>query len=242
MHRGYIKLWRKIEDWDWFKCSDTLHLFLYMMMKANHKDGQWQGIEVKRGQLITGRNSLSEKTGLTIRSVRTSLERLKKTKEVTIKTTNKFSIVTLCNYDVYNNDDQQNDPLNGNERPANDQQTTSKRPQTRIKELKNKKNLNNNCHDYSPNNSGTIQSKLEIFVSEVNTFLEYHEDMRKNFIRYWTELNQSKTKMRFQMEKTFEISKRLATWKSRSNSTTFNKSQVQHQQTRITARDMYGDN
>ena len=39
--------------------------------------------------------------------------------------------------------------------------------------------------------------------------------MLNKFCDYWTELNRSETKMRFEMEKTFEISKRLATWASR---------------------------
>jgi len=41
--------------------------------------------------------------------------------------------------------------------------------------------------------------------------------MIEKFISYWTELNRSKTKMRFELEKTFEISKRLATWSARDN-------------------------
>lgn len=99
-----------------------------------------------------------------------------------------------------------------------------KKRKVKVKESKVK-----DCPDYSANNSGTIKTKKEVFESEVNTFLEYSEEMRANFLRYWTELNASKTKMRFQLEKTFEVSKRLATWNSRSRQT-FNSTQgrVQH--------------
>jgi len=44
---------------------------------------------------------------------------------------------------------------------------------------------------------------------------QYPVNMLKSFCDYWTEPNKSKTKMRFELEKTFEISRRLATWASR---------------------------
>lgn len=146
MHRGYVKFWRKILDWEWFSCSETFHLFAYLFLAANHSDGNYKGIEVKRGQLLTGRKSISEKTGISQRSVRTSLKRLKSTGEITVKTTNKFSIITLCNYETYNpydskNDqqtDQQTDQQVTSKRPANDQQVTTNK---NYKNEKNEKNI-----------------------------------------------------------------------------------------------------
>lgn len=55
-------------------------------------------------------------------------------------------------------------------------------------------------------------SAEECFVVEVNKYLEYSEKMRNDFIDYWTEKNQSGKKMRFQLEKTWEIKRRLARW------------------------------
>lgn len=146
MHRGYVKFWRKILDWEWFSCSETFHLFAYLFLAANHSDGNYKGIEVKRGQLLTGRKSISEKTGISQRSVRTSLKRLKSTGEITVKTTNKFSIITLCNYEIYNPYDRKNDQQNDQQtdqqvtskRPANDQQTTTNK---NYKNEKNEKNI-----------------------------------------------------------------------------------------------------
>ena len=47
---------------------------------------------------------------------------------------------------------------------------------------------------------------------------KYSKDMLINFIQYWTEPNKSKSKMRFEMEKTWDTSRRLATWEKRSKS------------------------
>lgn len=84
-----------------------------------------------RGQLITGRKRISKDTGISERSIRTCIKRLKSTSEVSVKTTNKYSIITLCNYDDYQvsteQNDQQNDQLTANKRPASDQQVTTNR-------------------------------------------------------------------------------------------------------------------
>lgn len=121
MSGGWIKLHRSLRDWDWAKKPNTFCLFVHLLLNANHEKGSWQGVEILPGQIITGRESLSRQTGLTERAIRTSLNHLKTTNEVTIKTTSKYSIITITNWKKYQSCDQQN----ANERPANDQQTTT---------------------------------------------------------------------------------------------------------------------
>lgn len=141
MSEGWVKLHRSIRKWEWRHDPKTFSLFMALLTMANHAAGKWQGTEVRRGQLITGLKSLTNETGLSIRSVRTSLKRLKSTGEVTIKSTNRFSIITLCNYELYqaseNGSDQQSDSLA-------DKRATSKRQANDNKqeeqELKNEKN------------------------------------------------------------------------------------------------------
>jgi len=62
-------------------------------------------------------------------------------------------------------------------------------------------------------------NKREVkFKSEVFEFTDkYPETMLDKFCNYWTEKNKSKTKMRWELEKTFEIMRRLVTWASRDN-------------------------
>ena len=101
MQRGYIKLWRCLADWEWYRHPNMVHLFVHLICKANHRDGKWQGIEIKRGQLVTGRQTLCRETGLSPQVIRTCINRLKSTSEITIKSTSKYSIITVCNYNVY---------------------------------------------------------------------------------------------------------------------------------------------
>lgn len=100
--KGWIKLHRKLKTWEWYHKSEMVHLFIHFLLSANHDDGTWQGIEIKRGQFITGLNALNYETSISVQTIRTCINRLKSTNEITIESTNKNSIVTICNYDDYN--------------------------------------------------------------------------------------------------------------------------------------------
>ena len=70
-----------------------------------------------------------------------------------------------------------------------------------------------------PDNSKSDESldnRTEKFTQEVSKFTEYDQNMLNDFIDYWTEPNKSKTKMRFEMQKTWSLSRRLSTWSKRS--------------------------
>lgn len=98
---GWVKLYRKFLQWEWSNVPEMVTMFVHLLLMANPTDTTWRSICVKKGQLITTVASLRTITGLSTKQVRTCLERLIKTNEVTVKTTNKFSIITICNYETY---------------------------------------------------------------------------------------------------------------------------------------------
>lgn len=132
----YIKLSEKILDWEWFTDGNMLKVWIYLLVNAQQfEDGRHRGIEIKTGQVITGRKEISRETGLSEQQVRTCLNRLKSTNEITIESTNQYSLITILKYDIYQSGDvygnQQNnqDPNQRitNEQPTDNQQiTTSK--------------------------------------------------------------------------------------------------------------------
>ncbi len=101
MNNGFIVLHRKIFEWEWYNDINVFKLFIHLLLSANHEDKTWKGHLIKRGQLITGRIKLSQETGLSQQEIRTCLNKLKLTNELTIKITNKFSILTIENYNTY---------------------------------------------------------------------------------------------------------------------------------------------
>jgi hypothetical protein len=133
MNRGYVRLWRKSLDAGWIKNHKLWAFWTWCLLKASHKEYDLivglQRVNLLPGQFIFGRKKAAKETGLTEREIRTILDFLKKCGNLTIKTTNKFSIITIVNWHIYQSEETENDQ-------QNDQQLTSKGPQTKTKEYK----------------------------------------------------------------------------------------------------------
>lgn len=148
MHRGYVKLWRKAEDSGLMRDHKTWAVWSWILIHAAHKP---RSVVVGRiavallpGQLVFGRKALSEALNLTEQNVRSCLKLLEKLKNITIKPTNKFSILTVVNWELYQSEDQQ--PTNKSTccptsaQPATNQQpTTNKNEKNEKHEEKNLK-------------------------------------------------------------------------------------------------------
>ena len=139
---GWIKIHRKFLDWEWFNKSEAVHLFLFMLIKANHKDGQWQGIDIKRGQFISSLGNISNATGISVQTIRTILKKLEKTNEIKLKSTSQYTMVTICKYECYQDEEETtNKPITNNQQTTNKQLTTNKND----KKEKNEKELILDC-------------------------------------------------------------------------------------------------
>ncbi len=140
MTRGYVKVWRRIKESPWYKKPNISHLAQHLIREANHNPQRLfvnnEIIELNRGQIITGRKELSRETGLTEQEIRTAINSLIKCDFLTSKSTNKFTIITICNYDIYNHDATSNQPT---DQPASNQQLTTNKnvKNKRRKEIKN---------------------------------------------------------------------------------------------------------
>lgn len=104
----YIKLCDKIVDWEWFTDGNMLKVWLYLLVKAQYADGKYRGVEVKRGQLLTGRKLIASETRLSEQQVRTCINRLKSSGQITIESTNQYSLITIVKYDDYQGSDSYN--------------------------------------------------------------------------------------------------------------------------------------
>ena len=217
---GWVKIYRKMLSWEWFGDANTLQVFLYLLLNAALEDTRNKGSEIKRGQVITSISQIAETTRLSTRQIRTALAHLKSTGELTYKSTNKFSVVTICRFDDYQSKQQP-------ERQAEGQttgQSTDKQdnlppplppPSYKEEDKEEKKGAP------APARAKTLEERREEFRKEVMSFSEkYETQMLENFIDYWTECNDSGKKMKWEMTKakggTFCITNRLAYWDSRN--------------------------
>lgn len=106
MEVGYIKLHRKIKSWEWYDDANAFRLFIHCLIQANHKDKIWKGIEIKRGQFHTSTAHLCTDLKLSEKEIRGALKKLIKTNEVASRGANNGTMITICNYDSYQGDEE----------------------------------------------------------------------------------------------------------------------------------------
>ena len=148
MNAGFILLYRQITEWEWYQNPNTFRVFLHCLLKANFTDGRFEGITVNRGQFVTSLPALSKQTRLTIQQVRTALDHLKSTGEITDKAYSKFRVITVVKYDEYQKDNRQdNSQSTGNQQASNRQST-------------------DNQQQYNNNNKGTREQEQHHHLQE----------------------------------------------------------------------------
>lgn len=94
-------LFRSFLEWGWYTDINTKVLFVHMLLKTNWKDGNFRGTTVPRGSFVSSYQRLAEECNMTVNEIRTALKHLVSTGEITVKTTNKYSIFTVNNYCKY---------------------------------------------------------------------------------------------------------------------------------------------
>lgn len=161
MESGFIKLHRKILDWQWYCDTNVFVLFIHLLFKANYKDKKWLNLIIKRGQLVTSSLNLAEELNLSRQQIRTALDKLKSSQEIVIKSTNKYMLITVVKYNDYQDKNIEDNQQITNKQPTNNQQITT------TKEYKEIKNIIINNNKYFEN-------------EELNKiFLEYLELRKK---------------------------------------------------------------
>lgn len=98
---GWIVLLREILEWPWYLDINTKVLFIHMLLKANWKEGKFRDTTVPRGSFVSSVAKLAQETGLTDDEVRTAISHLISTNEITKQSTNKYTVFTVVNYNLY---------------------------------------------------------------------------------------------------------------------------------------------
>lgn len=170
--KGWIKLHRKILDNGVFADAELLKVFVWCLLKANISENEKNvyDAKLKQGQFITGRLSASEELYIKPSTVHDRLKRLQRMGYIKLKSTNKYTVITVLKFKQYQVSEQ-------------------------------KKSVK------------AVEERFNDFIDEVWVFVSEHdESVLNDFISYWTEKNKSKTKMRFELQKTWDTKRRLETW------------------------------
>lgn len=154
---GWIKLHRGIFD-HWISSDpDYFCVWLRMLTDANFEDKKhlFNGslIEIKRGQIIFGLEAWSAKTGVTISKLRRMLDMLEKDKMISRQKTNKYSLISITNYALYQDDDRQT----ASKPQADGNQTATPKE---VKNIRSKEENNIDDSGESPDADGDFLERL----------------------------------------------------------------------------------
>lgn len=137
MEAGWIKIYRKIKDSrSYSRGLEYLGAMVWLILNARHEDGWKDGREVKRGQLLVSRQQLAKIWKVSEQTTRTILDNLEADQFFTRESTKRGSIITICNYDIYQ----------ANENTIN-QEPTKNQPRANQEPTTNKNERNNNNHN-----------------------------------------------------------------------------------------------
>ena len=145
MSNGWVKIHRSLLDWEWWDSPDTVMLWLTILLSVNHEPKKWHGMVIQPGEMVTSLEALAKKSRLSVRRVRTSLNRLKSTQEVTYKTTSRFTLIKVVKWGDFQLRDEPTDTKSdtkSDKQSTNNRQTIDKQSTTNKKD-KNDKNVKN---------------------------------------------------------------------------------------------------
>ena len=193
MHRGFIKFWRKIDDWEWINNPNVLVVFFHCVRLANFKEKKWQGVTIKRGSFITSYEKLANVCGLSVHRTRTALDKLKAS-ELAIKTTNKYTVISINNYSEYNDSGKQ---------MANKWQTNGKQMAT-TKEYKKDKNIKRLTGIDKSLKDELPKDKLVLLSNKYHLSLQGIKDYKESYILWIKQKPTDKNRQNRSMSATVE--------------------------------------
>lgn len=291
MGNEWITINKDVFDIGRYESLNVFRVFLYFLTHAAQKPRFDRGVRLECGQVIVTMDEVCSETQITIQQYRTAILKLQgkskitneqqtDNKRITIKTTNQYTIITVCDFDCYVHseaNEQQAKQQTDNKRITNKQQTDNKQPTSPPNPPKNppfiqkeKENEKENLPPTPPikekdkekekaspkpslrkkekdkllvcgktKESGIsfssvagatsdeqkdlrkeIERKKKLmegrrvkFYNSLVPFVQmYGKAMVRDFFDYWSEPNKSETQMRYELERTWSLSLRLAYW------------------------------
>ncbi|KAA3969205.1 hypothetical protein [Bacteroides ovatus] len=245
MDEGFLRLSRRFfsnEMWkvarEFSECEAWLDLIQSARFEATDKAYSeligGREISYTRGQYPASISFLMKRWQWSEKKVRYFLAKLKKRGMITTCNKQGMTVITLCNYDEYNpvkgkgedigrgiDNNKEISELNNalGELRAELRAVVEKMGQAKGDNKKKDEEDNTKESPYGDKKNAakaaTLSRKESFYQSLVPFVGKYQKEMIRSFFDYWSELNKSETKMRYELEKTWELPKRLATWANR---------------------------
>lgn len=143
MDKGYIKLYRQLTHWRYWKNNTAVILWLHILMRAYWQDGEIENVEIPRGSFTTSYKALSDECSIPINQIRYYLHQFDG-KEITLKPHNRYTLITVNKWEFFQGQDTPSS-TNFVTKVANKPQTdhTQTTPNKEYKEIEEYKEINN---------------------------------------------------------------------------------------------------
>lgn len=173
LESGFVRIYRSFLNWEWYDDANTMRVFLHLILTANWEPKKWHGKEIQRGQRVTSYASLSSELKISVKSVRTAINHLKRTGEVAILTTHEYSIITIKNYEMYQDVANQtaNEGQTSGKAGANEGQQLKKDKESNKDKKGNRENIKEIFSDYAGNDKELLNA--------LNDFAEMRKAIKK---------------------------------------------------------------
>lgn len=139
-NNGYVKMHRSLMDKGYYLKSEYVHLWLHLIYKATYTQREFMfngNIEILQpGQFITSRSKLSIETGIEESKIERILNAFKTEQQIEQQSRNKFRIISILNWNEYQNIEQQNEPGMNSKRTASEQQVNTNNKENKEKKIK----------------------------------------------------------------------------------------------------------
>ena len=215
---GYILIHRSIMDCPYYlgEKFDRAHAWLDLLLLANFKEStvkiRGNTIQLNRSQMAHSTLQLAKRWGWSREKVSRFLNQLQNEQQIIYTKTRLTTIITIINYDKYQVLQQQNahETLQQKKTSSTAKSKVDLTTEPTTERTTNLTRYNKYNKEYKvvylPERAKAFKKTLRPFVDK------YGVELLKSFYEYWTEPNQSGTKMRFELEKTWEVGRRLVTW------------------------------
>lgn len=126
---GFVKIYRSMLSWEWHDDPITMATWMYCLMRANYETQRWHGQIVEPGQFVTSLAHMAKDIGISVRQLRTALNHLKSTHELTQTATSRATLITIEKWALYQSAGEKA-TQRATSKATNDRQTTDKQPTT----------------------------------------------------------------------------------------------------------------
>lgn len=169
---SYIKLFRKVLEWEWYDHDVTKIVFFHLILIANWQETKWRGIDLHPGDVVRTNENLAKELKKSTQQVRNAISNLKRTGEVTVSKIGRIRIITIKNWDQY-----QGGNTIHNTKSNSKHNTKGSTKTTAVKESKEVKNIRSIYSNTPPTRDEVSGYCLQVGYQsvDVDKFMAYNE-------------------------------------------------------------------